>query len=508
MNKESKTRNVVRNTSMGVLNNLTLTILNLISRKLFLVYIGIEYLSIGQVINNILSILAFSELGVTNSVLYMLYKSVAEDNKDKIVRILGSYKRLNRIIGCVIFILGLMCMPFLKNFINTSVDSNTVYLIFLMNLLYSTSTYFCSYRQVLVNADQKNYIISKVSLIINIISIIIQCIMIYLTHNYIVYLLVVIIMGLVQNVFLYKKVGEMYPFLKKYRNFKLEKDESKILVDNVKSMFSVKICGIVINNTDNILVSMISTIVVGYCANYTMISTRVKGIISIFHNSIVYSLGIASIEKNAEEKYKLFKKIMLINSFLAGFTTTLLGVLWDDFIILWIGEGYVIPHIIMYSILFNFMWMIISAAVWMFRDTNGLFIYVKKALLVNAALNVILSLALGHFIGVSGVYFATILSDMLSSFWFDARLIYKKIFNKSNFLEYNLKVIFDMGIVFLMILFLQKIFSLSGLSIGIWIFKAVISAFAYIAIFSIIHSQNKIFKSIVLDCIEWIRRRF
>ena len=47
MNKDSKVKNVARNTIMGVLNNVALVALNLISRKLLLNYIGIEYLSLG-----------------------------------------------------------------------------------------------------------------------------------------------------------------------------------------------------------------------------------------------------------------------------------------------------------------------------------------------------------------------------------------------------------------------------------------------------------------------------
>ena len=66
MSQYAKTKNVAKNTLMGITNNVVLVGMGLISRRLFLQYIGIEFLRVGQVINNMLAILAFSELGVSN----------------------------------------------------------------------------------------------------------------------------------------------------------------------------------------------------------------------------------------------------------------------------------------------------------------------------------------------------------------------------------------------------------------------------------------------------------
>ncbi|WP_455938386.1 lipopolysaccharide biosynthesis protein, partial [Gemella morbillorum] len=458
MKQDSKIKNVTRNTILGVFNNIALVLLNLISRKLFLNYIGIEYLSVGQVINNILGILAFSELGVANSVLYLLYKPVAQDDTKKIAKIIGSYKKINRVIGCVIFGLGLVCVPFLNRFIQTSISMKTVYLVFIMNLLYSSSTYFCSYRQVLINANQKNYIVSKVSLFVNFFGILIQCAIIYLTHSYVIYLAVLIIMGLIQNIIIFRIAGRWYPYLKEFRKCKLGERGYKELVNTVKSMFAVKFCAIVINNTDNLLVSLISTLMVGYCANYTIVTVKINSIIAIFHNSTVYSLGIASVEKSAEEKLQLFKKILYINSFLAGATTILLGVLLDDFIVFWLGEKYLISRIVFYSLLLSYMWNIITATIWMFRDTNGLFVYVKRMLFLNAVLNIILSFIFGKLIGVSGVYFATIISNIFTDFWYDAKLVFKKLFHKNKYWHYNFYVLFNVLVVFIITIGINSVF--------------------------------------------------
>lgn len=507
MAKESKSKIVAKNTAMGILNNVALVVLNLISRKLFLRFIGMEYLSIGQVITNILSVLAFSELGITNSVLYMLYKPVAEGDERKIAQIIGTYKRLNRMVGCAVFGLGLVCMPFLHLFIRTSVPMPTVYLIFLLNLAFFASTYFCSYRQVLIDANQKNYLVSKVTLCANFCSILIQCGIIWLTQNYYLYLACGIAIGLIQNVALYVMAGRLFPYLNRYSQEKLGRAESASLFTYVKSMFSVKVCGTVINNTDTILVSMIDTIMVGYLANYTIITTRIRGMITVLERSIIHSLGIASVEKTAEEKYLLFKKVVLLNVFIAGFTSVLIGVLWDDFIRLWIGEAYLISDAVMYSVLLNYMWDVIRAAVWMFRDTNGLFVYVKKMLLLNAALNLVLSVVLGQLIGVSGVYYATILANLITDFWYDARLVFRKLFRKDAFWQYNLEILGNAAINTLLIWGLSRALTFLPVTVGSWLLKAVISAAAYVALFLTMYGRTRSFHDLLFHTLLPLIRR-
>lgn len=496
MVNESKSKIVLRNTVMGVFNNVALVLLNLITRKLFLQYIGIEYLSIGQVINNILSILAFSELGVANSVLYMLYKPVSENDERKITRIIGTYKKLNKTIGCTIFVFGLLCMPFLHYFIKTSISMNTVKLIFLMNLFYSVSTYFCSYRQVLINANQKNYIVSKVSLVINFCSIIIQSLAIYFTHCYILYLAITIVMGVLINIVTYFIAGYMFPYIVTFKKDKLDKYEARTLAENVKSMFSVKICGIVINNTDNILVSLFDTLKVGFISNYTIVTSRLRGIITVFHNSVIYSLGIASVQKTPDEKYFLFKKVILVNTFIAGFTSLLIGVLWNDFIVLWIGSEYVVSDVLMFSLLINYMWSLIIAPIWMFRDTNGLFTYVKKMLLINALLNLIISFILGKMIGVSGVYYATIIADIMTDFWFDSKLIYNKLFKRNDYWKYCAFVLANIFFIASGTILINRLCLGVKISILTFIVKAIITGMIYIVVFLCVFGRSDVVKNI------------
>ena len=438
--KESKTRKVIRSSFAGIANYIILFFLNLLSRNLFLQYIGLDYLSMAQVINNLLTIVAFSELGLSNAVLYMLYRPVAERDEGKIAQILYLYRQFNRYVGGVIAILGLLFMPLLSFFIRTDIPYSTVYLVYFLNLSAVVSTYFYNYRSVLLSANQKDYVASLISTGISFFRVGIQCGVIYWTHDYLLFLVTGILAGLIQNAAIYFQTGKMYAFICKFNHIHEAGDiktERKELRENIFSMSSVKIAAIVIDNTDTILLSWINTLLVGLCANYMMISTGLKSFVSIVQQAFLHSVGISLAEKEPEQKLVLFRQLLMLNTYLTGVVIVGLFVSWNSFIVLWIGDQYVIDFLLFFALLLNLAWTFMISPVWIFRDASGMFVYVRKMLLANAILNIILSVFMGWLIGGAGVFFGTVLADLCTDFWYDSNILYRKVFEQKNGFVYQ-----------------------------------------------------------------------
>lgn len=494
--KKSKLYNVLRSTFTGITNSVLLLILNLLSRKLFLQYIGLDYLSVAQVITNLLVVFSFTELGLSGSVVYMLYSPIANGDSSKICDIIYLYRKFNRIAGLAVLFVGMLFAPLLHLFIKTSVPIQTVYLIYVLNLITSVSTYFYSYRSVLLAANQQDYISSIIQTLISFVRVIIQCLLIYITHDYILFLLTGLVATVLQNFVVYQTVGNKYPYIKKLGIIDNKDTLNSLrneLFKNVSSMASVKITAIVINNTDNILVSWINTLMVGLCSNYTSISVQVKNLVTIFHTSLLHSIGIASAEKDKEQKYELFEEVMISNTFLVGLVSVLLGVLWDGFIIIWLGKEYVIDKSVMYSIFINFVWGLLIAPVWLFRDANGIFVYIKKMLLVNAGMNVILSIVLGKAIGISGVFYATVASDLLTDFWYDSNILFKTVFKKKNGFRYQIYIVENAVEIIGFVIIGNLLFKTVEISILVWIVQGVIVSLAYSLFFCFRYYRNKTF---------------
>jgi len=354
-----------------------------------------------------------------------------------------------------------------------------------------------SYRSILLAANQKDFILSVTDMIVNILRVIVQCIIIWITKNYLCYLIIEIISVLLRNAVLYRIVGNQYPYIRSSKNIKADANEKKELLANVKAMFAVKIAGIVINNTDNILVSWVNTLMVGLCSNYLTISNQIKTMVSVLQQSLMHSLGISSAQKDTDEKYYLFNEILLLNIFIAGIICVPLGVLWDNFIVMWLGSEYIIDRLVVWALLLNFCWYIISATVWMFRDTNGLFIYVRKVLLINTILNIFLSVISGKIIGVAGVYISTVLSNLATDFWYDSNLIFRKLFNKNNSYLYQIKVLSNTAAIFILIFVITAITKNWQINIATFILKGILSGLVFTVYFVLLNRKKREFSGLL-----------
>ena len=79
-----RVKNSLINISAGIGNQIIVTSLSFISRTVFINNLGIEYLGINGFLTNILSMLSLAEAGIGASIMYSLYKPVAENDQEKI----------------------------------------------------------------------------------------------------------------------------------------------------------------------------------------------------------------------------------------------------------------------------------------------------------------------------------------------------------------------------------------------------------------------------------------
>ena len=107
--------------------------------------------------------------------------------------------------------------------------------------------------------------------------------------NFIVYIVIGIIATLAENICISKKADKLYPFLLNKESDDLSKNEKSKIFSNVKSLVIYKFGGIIMNGTDNILISyLINVSTVGLCSNYIMIISAIKSILSNALNSCMH----------------------------------------------------------------------------------------------------------------------------------------------------------------------------------------------------------------------------
>lgn len=425
--EESRTKNTIRNVRTGAIVQIINKIMAFVVRTVFIRVLDTEYLGVNGLFTNVLTVLSFAELGIGTAIIFNMYKPVANDDKEKIKSLMKLYQRVYNIIGVVVFILGLCVIPFMdiivKDAPNISENLTFIYLLYLTN---TASSYFFTYKKSIISAHQKQSVINNIDSVFYLCKSIFEIAFLIITRNFIVYLLIEIISTLFENIFLAWKANKMYPYLKDKNVKKLSKSESKSIFSNVRALVIYKFGGIIMNSTDNILISMLVNIrTVGFCSNYTLIINSIKSVLLSALNGVTASVGNLNAVGNAKQKETIFYQLTLIDYLIYSFCSAACIVLLNPFISLWLGEDYVLNIIIPISLALSFFIDGMRIPCHTYRTTAGLFQKGKATPYIGAISNIVLSVVLCKFMGVAGIFFATSIAQLVSYSWIDPYLIHK-----------------------------------------------------------------------------------
>lgn len=230
MKSRSRTEYSILNITAGVGGYIINIILGFICRMVFVKCLAADYLGVNGLFTNILSMLSLAELGIGGAVVYALYKPLAEKNEKKIASLIKVYGEAYKVIGIVIGITGICLMPFLNIIITEQPNiSESIYVLYLLNLFNTVITYFYSYRSSLLIAAQQNYIVVGINYIVTILQSLFQMLMLILTHNYMAYILIQTIGTIVYNVSVSYVAVKIFPCIVEKKIEPLPQNEKKAL---------------------------------------------------------------------------------------------------------------------------------------------------------------------------------------------------------------------------------------------------------------------------------------
>ena len=430
--EESRTANSVRNVKTGMIVQLVNKLMSFVVRTVFIKLLNTDYLGVHGLFSNVLTILSFAELGIGNAIIFSMYKPVAEDDKEKIKSLMKLYKTSYTIIGVLVFIIGLVFIPFMDFIIKDppNVKENLIF-IYILYLLYTSLSYFFTYKKSIISAYQKQSVINNIDSVIFFIKCSIQIGLLFLTHNFIVYLIIDIIATLFENIYVSKKADKMYPFLKDKNIQPLKNKEKKDIFENVKALVIYKFGGVILDGTDNLIISsMINVTIVGFCSNYTMIITAVKSVITSALNGITASVGNLNAIGTGEQKESVFYQITFVGFIIYSFCAIALMTLLNPFIELWLGASFALDISIPIALATSFFIMGLRTPGYTYRITLGLFKKGKLTPYIASITNIVLSIGLGKLFGVTGIFIATSIAQLVSYCWIDPYLIHKYEFKK------------------------------------------------------------------------------
>lgn len=429
----SRTLNTAKNLSIGAGTQFFSLILSFVTRTVFVVTLGNEYLSVNGLFTNVLTLLSFTELGIGSAIIYSLYKPLALDDREQVGKLINLFATAYRYIAIAILLLGLCVIPFLNYIISDVPDiKENISLLYAMFLLNTVCSYIYGYKKSLLIADQKNYVVITIHTILNTVLVCIQVAILYLTHNFILYLLSIIGITLLNNILTTAYVNRKYRWISKYECLKLEKEERIPIFANIKNIVIYKLGSVILNGSSSIIVSgMIKTTLVGICSNYSMIISAVTTIINQGVAGICASIGNYNVTASKEDNESVFKQLCLLSFWAIGMISIIMSCLLTPFVKIWLGTEYMLDGIVVVILVLGFYTLMINSIPSSYRTAMGFFKEARYAPLFAAIINVAAGVLGAKLWGLSGVFTATVLARLFTYCIIDPYYVYKKGFEKS-----------------------------------------------------------------------------
>lgn len=432
MKERSRTEYSIINIFVGIGGYIFNTILGFVCRMVFVQCLSADYLGVNGLFTNVLTMLSLAELGVGGAIVFALYKPLASNDQEKIASLMKVYAKAYRIIGAVIFVVGLILMPFISLIIQEQPNiSESIYLLYVINLFNTASSYFFSYRSSLLIAAQRNYIVSGVNYAVTILQSILQMIFLLLFRNYLGYLLIQTIGTLVYNIIVSKVAVKQFPYIQSKDVKPLPKEEQRALFSNIRDLMIYKVSGLMVNSTDNILITFFNGLATtGIASNYTLLINTLNSLLGQVFNGLTASIGNHNASESVEKRYELFSFLNFANFWLFGWGA--LGIFFcsSDLVRLCFGEEYVLSLDIPFVMALNFFSVGIMNAVWTYKHTLGLFHHGRFIQFFTGILNVVFSVILGTYLGLFGILFATFIARAMTSLWYDPYVVFRYGFDR------------------------------------------------------------------------------
>lgn len=405
----------IKNAEVNLIFYFLALILAFFSRKIFLECLGAEFIGLNGTLSNILGYLNLVELGIGGSIGYLLYKPIQQNNKLEITEILSVFGYLYNWIGSIILGFGIVISIFFPLiFGNTSLGLGIVYFSFYSILGSSLIGYFINYRQILLSADQKNYLVAIYTQTANLIKILLQIFLAYNYKNLYLWVAVEFIFGIIGCIILNWKINKEYPWLKtrKENGRTLLKKYPSILT-YTRQIFIHKIKDFLIYRSDELFIFLfVSLKMVAFYGNYTIITTKVGQLFSSVLGSMEASIGNLVAEGNKHNIMKVFWEITTIRHFVAGFLCFSLYHFIEPFICLWLGPEYILSNDILILLVLSIYIGTSRGSVDMFNATHGLFADTWTAWL-ELFMTIVITLIGGYLWGIVGILLNKVITTTL-----------------------------------------------------------------------------------------------
>lgn len=404
-----------------------------ISRTVIVYMLGAEYLGLSSLFTSILQVLNITESGFSSSVIYFMYKPLADGDTPKVCALLNYLRKVYKLVGMIILIVGLLLTPFVDKLINGDVPSAIdVYILYWLYLFNTCISYFLfAYKTSFLTAMQRLDITKYASLIVTVVQYGLQLIALIMLRNYYLFVISMILGTCTTNLF------TAYICKKKYPEYicigNIGDTCKKDILHKVKGLLICNISGVTYNAFDNIVISAyIGLTSVAIYNNYFVVFSTVSSFIAIIRSSMQASVGNSVASESVEKNYNDLQLWQFLFSLIATWCAACLICLYQSFMTIWMGEEMLLPFIDVVLLGIWFLEGTVQHAFYLYLSAAGLWNEMKLPYIFSTIFNLGMNIILGKYMGIAGIVLSSLLAGIIFGLLWQCDIIFKNYFNKSS----------------------------------------------------------------------------
>lgn len=419
-----KTKKFIYNFLTDIIPLIIISFLGIYKVKLFIHFLGDETLGLYQLFSRIMVYVALVDGGISSAVLYSLYKPNSENDQKKFNAILAGAFRVFSLIGAAVFGIAFV-VSFIVPFLIKDSTFNYGYIVitFLLFAINNVVGYFFVPYKELLEVKEKKYIYNIINQSGQIALSVAEIIMLVIHCNFESILVMHFVVKLIARLVEVIVCKKMYPEIKI-----TQKEKNYEFKSHTKSLILHKINGLISSNIDAVLLSsFIGLGAVAIYSTYSYIITMLKNILSKLTTSMTAIIGNL-LATTKEKSYELYKEFNSTLFYIAIVICTPLTLAINGFIDMFYENEIQTSSLIAISFVAWLFTFIIKINTTMFVSAGGLYKETQYCAIIDTVVNLILSLVLLQFIGISGVVIATAVAAFIAEYGLKSKEVHNRLF--------------------------------------------------------------------------------
>lgn len=490
-----RTEAFAKNVVTTALANVVTMLSGFIVPRIMLTVYGSEVNGLVTSVSQFISYFSLVEAGIGASVTYSLYSPLADNDTERINRIITASKNFYVKTGFIFLSLifaGALIYPI---FIRTEVLSNfeVGFLFFILGFNYIIDFFSLSKYRVLLTASQKTYVISLAGIVHTVLNCVIIVVLSYLGCSIVIVRLAALASIIARSLILYIYCKKKFSYIR----FDVEPDNSAL--GKRWDALYLQILGAVHTGAPTVIATFILSLQqVSIFSIFNVVITGINSILSIFTSGLSSGFGDLISRNNSKSFERAFRQFEFIYYALITVVYSVTLVMYMPFINIYtsgadISYNYPLLAILMtvngflYNIKTPFGMLVISEG--KYRET-------RWATTLQGLIEIVASSVLAFFFGLYGI----VIGCMLSNLYRDIQFLF---FAEGNLIPFSVrKTVKLLGVN--VILFLILLFLLPGIervmgieSVSQWVLSAILvtAIVSCIIVLANYFADRKLFRS-------------